>query len=137
MGGTLFALNVSVVICQDNKFLLVKRAEDEEVFPSYWGIPGGEVETTDASLEAALMRECEEEINVSIEDLSLVSNNIVERNNKVILFVVYKAKLHSGTPEPKDGTEAVEWKDIDKARTLNLTPKTLDILELVSSTTGK
>lgn len=132
MSNALFALNVSVVISNDEGFLLIKRAEDEDVFPGYWGIPGGEVEANDASLEEALKRECLEEIEVTIDNLSLISNNIVERNGKLVLYVVYKAKLgaDSKTPKAMDGTDLVEWKSLAQSKELKLTPKTLDMLEL-------
>ncbi len=39
-----FIINVSVLICYENKFLSIKRSITESVFPGYWGIPGGKVD---------------------------------------------------------------------------------------------
>lgn len=130
MSSLPFKVNVSVVIKNNNDVLLIKRADDEEVFPGFWGIPGGTVEPTDGTLENALIRECTEEVGVEIKDIKLVSNNINDRGEKGgALYLVYSASYASGEPKPLDGTAAVEWLGIDKIRELNLTPMTLEIIE--------
>lgn len=129
MRDNMMGVNVSVIILgNDNTFLLIKRAADEEVFPGYWGIPGGTVEKDDERLEAALERECMEEVGIEITDLKPLTNDIVVRGEKCVLYVVYTAKLYRGEPMAKDGTELVAWKDIDEALSLQLTPKTGDLL---------
>lgn len=130
MSSLAFKVNVSVVIKNNDEVLLIKRADDEEVFPGYWGIPGGTVEPTDGTLENALIRECAEEVGVEIKDIKLVSNNINDRGEKGgALYLVYSGSYSSGEPKPLDGTAAVEWSDIKKIRELNLTPMTLEIIE--------
>ena len=124
-----FKVNVSCVIKKDHDFLLIKRADDEEVFPGYWGIPGGTVEPADATLEDALVRECEEEVGVEITNLEIVSNDINDKGDKGALYIVYKADHMTGEPKALDGTAEAKWLSIDDARTLNLTPKTLEMLE--------
>lgn len=126
-----FKVNVSVIIKNDNKeVLLLKRSETEEVFPSFWGIPGGTVEQTDISLEAALERECQEEVNIEITDIKLISNNINNRKGKGgALYLVYEARHSSGIPTPLDGTAEVKWLNIDQIRKLELTPMTLELIE--------
>ncbi len=52
------------LITKDGKVLLVKRADDEENFPSHWALPGGKVEDGEEPDEAAL-REAAEEIGGS------------------------------------------------------------------------
>jgi ADP-ribose pyrophosphatase YjhB (NUDIX family) len=130
MSSLPFKVNVSVVIKKGSDVLLIKRADDEEVFPGYWGIPGGTVEPTDQTLEGALVRECREEVGVEIADIKLVSNNINDKGEKGgALYLVYSATHASGEPKPLDGTAAVEWLDIERIRGLNLTPMTLEIIE--------
>ena len=124
-----FKVNVSCVIKKDYDFLLIKRADDEEVFPGYWGIPGGTVEPADANLEEALVRECAEEVGVEISNLEIVSNDINDKGDKGALYIVYKADHMAGEPKALDGTAEAKWLGIDDARTLNLTPKTLEMLE--------
>lgn len=129
MSHVLFKVNVSVVIRQDNSFLLIKRSDDEEVFPGLWGIPGGTVEPSDATLEDALRRECLEEVGVSIENIRQITNDIHDKGEKGALYIVYEASYVSGDIKPLDGTADVQWLTIDQIRTLDLTPKTLETIE--------
>ena len=123
-----FKINVSIVIKQDDKFLIVKRADDEDVFPGYWGIPGGTVEPEDGTLEAALKRECLEEVGVVVDDFELISNNIVKKVDKAMLYLVYKGSYVDGEPQPLEETSQVEWLTYAEAEGLQLTPFTLEIL---------
>lgn len=132
MSKPLFKVNVSVIIKnQDDEILMIKRADDEEVFPGYWGIPGGTVEPTDASLEAALSRECQEEVGVEIGDILLLSNDISNKgDDRGALYLVYTATYKAGSPKPLDGTAEVKWLNIETIRTLNLTPMTMELIDL-------
>jgi len=134
MSKVLFKVNVSTVIMKDGKFLVIKRADDEEVFPGMWGIPGGTVEPTDANLEAALSRECEEEVGIVIKNSTLIADDIHDKGDKGAIYLVYKSEYQSGEPKPLDGTAEVHWLDIETIRTLQLTPKTLDMIELCQNT---
>ena len=72
-----FIVNVSVVIFnRNNKILLCHRSINEDVFPGFWGIPGGKVDNEDSTLEAGLKREVLEEVGVEIKNIVLLSNNI-------------------------------------------------------------
>lgn len=125
-----FKVNVSVIIRRNDTFLLIKRADDEDIFPGLWGIPGGTVEPTDKDLEAALRRECIEEVDVIIGDTKLISNNINDKGEKGgALYLVYEAMYESGEPKALDGTADVKWLKINDIRNLHLTPMTLDIIE--------
>lgn len=55
---------VRAIICEEDRYLFIHRVREDK---EYWVFPGGGVEDDDASLEAALIRECEEELGVQIE----------------------------------------------------------------------
>lgn len=129
MSRILFKVNVSAVIRQDNTFLLIKRAEDEDVFPGLWGVPGGTVEPSDATLEDALRRECLEEVGISIDNIDLVTNDVHDKGEKGAIYIVYTATYSSGEVRPLDGTADAQWLTIEQIRKLKLTPKTLEIIE--------
>jgi 8-oxo-dGTP pyrophosphatase MutT (NUDIX family) len=129
MSRILFKVNVSTVIRQDDKFLLIKRADDEEVFPGLWGIPGGTVEPTDATLEDALQRECLEEVGITVDNIRSITNDIHDKGEKGALYIVYEASYASGEVKPLDGTADAQWLTIEQIRELGLTPKTLEIIE--------
>lgn len=130
MKQLLFKINVSIIIKNHNKFLIIKRADTEEVFPGYWGIPGGTVEPEDSNLEMALVRECKEEVGITVTNLQLISNNIVKKEDKAQLYLIYVGNHHSGEPQPLDGTSKIAWMTYDEITQLQLTPHTLEILGL-------
>ena len=127
-----FKINVSIVIQNDDKFLLIKRSESEDIFPGYWGIPGGTVESEDLNLEAALMRECIEEVGITITNLQLISNNIVKKENIAVLYLVYSGHHQSGIPEALDSVSEVAWKTYNEAAKLKLTPHILEIIKRIN-----
>jgi len=129
MSKILFKVNVSTIIRQADTFLLIKRADDEDIFPGLWGIPGGTVEPTDASLEDALQRECLEEVGISVDNIRPITNDIHDKGDKGALYIVYEASYASGEVKPLDGTAEAKWLTIDQIRNLDLTPKTLEIIE--------
>jgi ADP-ribose pyrophosphatase YjhB (NUDIX family) len=130
MSSPLFKVNVSAVVKKDGKFLLIKRSEQEMVFPGHWGIPGGTVEETDKTLEDALSREFMEEVGIKIRLTRVISDNIVKRSDKTMLYIVYEAVHVAGEPRALEDTDAVEWKTYDEAAVLTLTPQTLEMLAL-------
>lgn len=131
--NNIFIINVSLLIFYKKKFLCIKRSMTESVFPGYWGIPGGKVENIDDSLEAAIKRECMEEIGIVINTpLCLISNNIVYKNNKNILYMVFVTECMIIPISYKIGSEVEEigWKTYEEIRVLEkVTPKTVDIIK--------
>ena len=126
-----FIINVSILIFYENKFLFIKRSLTESVFPGYWGIPGGKVENFDISLEDAARRECLEEIGIKIDTpLRMISNNIVAKDNKNVLYLVFVTHLIL-FPICHIGEEVVEisWKSYEEIIQLEkITPKTLELI---------
>jgi len=125
----LFKVNVSVLIFKKDKILVQKRAQNEEMFPGLWGIPGGTVEITDNSLEEALFREVDEEVGIKIKNLKIIQNNLRVNELYGTLYIVYIADYLSGKAIPKDGTEDVLWINLDTMGNFEFTPKTFDIIK--------
>ncbi len=130
MSYSSFKVNVSAVIKNSSgEVLMVRRSDDEEVFPGHWGIPGGTVEPTDRDLESALRRECTEEVGIDIDTIQPLANNIRSQDGRASLYIVYTAEYKDGTPMALDGTAEVAWLALDAIRNLRLTPSTLDNIE--------
>jgi mutator protein MutT len=55
-----------VVIKSKERFLLVRRAEDDDIFPGKWQNPGGKVELGER-LEEAARRELQEETGLEVD----------------------------------------------------------------------
>ena len=59
-------------IVSNNKFLLVKRADNDTFYPGVWEIPGGKLEFGEAT-ETGLRRELKEEVGLEVEIISPIS----------------------------------------------------------------
>src|SRR5680860_1421288 len=70
---------VRAVIIKDGKILLIKRTKPGLV---YWVIPGGGVEAGETN-EDALIRECKEELGISIKIKELIMDIFSEKEETV------------------------------------------------------
>ena len=57
-------MRVRAMIVDKKRILLIKRTKQEN---QYWVFPGGGVETFDSSPETALLRECQEELGMTVK----------------------------------------------------------------------
>lgn len=127
-------INVSVIVVQDNKVLLMQRSLTDDYFAGAWGIPGGYMEDFENTLEETAKREVKEELGVDIIPDQILFNN---RNNETeTLYLVYTAKLanESDYPDgPKVSEEAndYKWASKEDLDILDFTPYTKDRLEKV------
>lgn len=63
------ALSIDALIVQDNKILLINRAN--EPFKSFWALPGGHVDW-DETITNAIHREVKEETNLDVKKVTLM-----------------------------------------------------------------
>ena len=86
-----------------------------------WSLPGGAVEKGE-TLEQAVIRECKEETNLTIEVEGIVAVNeaFFENRGHHSLFMTYKAKVVEGVIQIlyKTEIEEVKWIDIENANQL-------------------
>lgn len=81
---------VTTGILRDNDlFLIIKRNEDDELFPGAWEFPGGHLEEKE-TLKECLKRELQEEIDFVLETEPIITNyydNIKEKDGKLIHYL--------------------------------------------------
>lgn len=66
MSNPLQVISVILVIRCQNKFLLVQRSEEDDIFPSFWQNMGGKIEVGE-TVEKAISREMMEEVGLKLE----------------------------------------------------------------------
>jgi 8-oxo-dGTP diphosphatase len=61
----------SIVINENNQYLVLKRHEKDENDPNFWDLPGGGIDTNE-NLTEAIKREITEEANLSVDEVNLI-----------------------------------------------------------------
>lgn len=68
MADPLQIVSVIVLLRYKGKFLLVKRSEDDDIFPGFWQNMGGKIEIGE-TVEKAVVREVKEEVGLNVEGI--------------------------------------------------------------------
>ncbi len=103
------ATGVAVLVLEDERVLLGRRAGTTSSRPGFWALPGGYVEFDEDFLSAA-RREVREETGLEIEVRSIVNVSMSYLSRELhALTVVVAASPLGGALRPDDGLDAVEW----------------------------
>jgi 8-oxo-dGTP diphosphatase len=111
----------ALLVGTDGKVLLGLRAPWKPTWPSYWDTIGGRVETGE-SLDAALVREVEEEVGVVPAEFSLIAS-VAERRPDLYgaaLHHIYAVTAWNGG-EPTNASDEhteIRWFTIDEMHRL-------------------
>lgn len=105
---------VSFVIPHDggDRFLIVKRPEDDEDLPGYWGLPASSV-TQGETYTDAVERAGKEKLGVTLEVTGFVGRGNIERDSYLLHMELFETGIMVGTPrvpQNGDGTQYVEWR---------------------------
>lgn len=106
---------VAAAIRRDGRLLVAQRSRPTEL-AGKWELPGGKVETGEREDEA-LVRECREELGVSLAVEDRIGADVVIDADWVLR--VYAARILAGEPQPlehldlrwvnSDGLPALDW----------------------------
>ena len=128
---------VRAIICEGDKYLFIHRVREDR---EYWVFPGGGVEAEDATLESALIRECEEELGVLVEVGELFTKTYFtmdgeEQEQHIYFCSIVSGEIGTGQgPEYQEGTGyegsfEVEWVHITEMKDKHILPEEVkDIL---------
>lgn len=117
-------VGVGAVIVQDRRIVLIQRANEPS--KGKWTIPGGLVDLAE-SLEAAVMREAQEETGLVASDpalLDVVSNVDIDEQGKVKYhYVIIDYLVHVKSLEAKAASDAADlrWVPLGEVECYNLT----------------
>lgn len=116
---------VGAAIVRSGQVLACERAEPEAL-AGRWEFPGGKVEPGETEA-VALVRECEEELDVAIEVGSRVGDDIVLGHGGAVLRV-YLAKLLRGEPKALEHA-SLRWLSVDELNSVDWLPADAPIVE--------
>ncbi len=127
-------LSVTGIIIKDNKFLITRRSENEKAFPGQWTVPGGKIEVDDYEsrpkdtghhwynvFEAALRREIEEEVGLSVSNIRYLTSMAFFRSDGIPTIIVSLYADHaSGEVSLCPALTEYRWVTLKEAKDYNL-----------------
>jgi 8-oxo-dGTP pyrophosphatase MutT (NUDIX family) len=147
MDKELHRIAITCIIYNDEgKFLVTKRSMAKKAHPGRWTIPGGGLNTDDytskpqtngnagwyGAVEAALLREIQEEVNVTIGKANyLLDLTFIRPDGIPVLVLSYYAPYVSGEVKLDEDTVDFRWVTLDDAKELDLIEGIYDELEEV------
>lgn len=113
---------VAVIRRDDGRILLLKRREDETVYPGFYTFPGGKAEGND-TITQTLKKEVKEECGLDLEPgFILIKEKAIGRpdgqTSKSLSFLCTAKNPSDVVVDKADFTDYV-WVDLDELRELN------------------
>jgi ADP-ribose pyrophosphatase YjhB (NUDIX family) len=96
-----------------DRFLAVRRPEDDEDLPGAWGLPATTLRPEEVHAEAVL-RVGRDKLGVELEVVRELERGSLERPEGPLRMRLFEARIREGTPtvpqEGGQGTQYVEWR---------------------------
>ena len=124
---------VTALIWRGEEFLICLRPPDKPN-PLRWEFVGGKAEKGE-SLEAALIRECREELDVEIKVNDIFAETDHEYPDITIHLTLFNAEIVSGEPKMLVHRD-LKWITPDRIPEFNFCPADKDILEKITEKYG-
>lgn len=129
-------LGVGAIIIQDDRLLLVRRANPP--LQGEWSLPGGLVEIGETTREA-VRREIFEETGLEIEPLQLVEvfeRILRDEEGRIeyhFVLVDYLCRLISGEVHAGSDVSDVRWSKLDELESLAVASETCEVIRKAAS----
>ena len=128
-------VGVGVVVMKDEQILLIRRTMAPEI--GKWSIPAGYLDYGEDPAETAVRETFEEtNLHVEIEKLLNVYHNPPSAGGATV-FIMYQAKLLSGTPQAGDDADAVGFFSLDNLPEIAFASTKEIIQQLIDVASGK
>ena len=137
-----------IIYNDEGKYLVTKRSPHKKVHPGKWTVPGGGLSTDDytntpqthgnagwyGAIEKALLREVQEEVNVTIgKALYLLDLTFIRPDGIPVIVLSYYAPYVSGEVKIDDDATEYKWATFSEAKELDLIPGIIDEIEMVDN----
>ena len=120
---------VAALIWKEDKFLICQRPKDK-ARALLWEFVGGKVERGE-SKEEALIRECQEELDVTLKVGEEFMNVTHEYPDVIVHLTLFNATIASGTPKKLEHND-LKWITREEIPNYAFCPADVEILERIS-----
>jgi len=100
--------------------LLIAKRQDHQFMPGFWELPGGKIKNGE-SLEQAMTRELNEELNIQVIKLSIRQSMCHQYKDRMVELNIYNIDEYKNSPIGAEGQE-INWVNIDKLTNYELLP---------------
>ena len=107
---------VGVLLNNDHEVLIALRPAESHQ-GGLWEFPGGKVEEGE-SVECALTREFEEELGISVQACTGLTQIKHEYADKSVMLDVLRIERSSGIPQGREG-QVIEWRALSELKALD------------------
>lgn len=111
---------VGAIIQNHEKEVLCALRSKDMSMPMMWEFPGGKIEEGE-SIGDAIVREIKEELDCSIEFISLFNDYTHEYEKVIVNLITVRCNLINGTPKISEHAKLL-WLPVDYLETLNWAP---------------
>ena len=125
---------VAGLIWKDGKFMICQRPENK-ARALLWEFVGGKVEKGE-SREDALIRECKEELDVTVKPLDVFCTVDHVYPDITIRLVLFNAEIVSGEPKLLEHAD-LKWISADEIDNYEFCPADKEILEKIKCSTAR
>ena len=117
---------VAALIWDSDRFMICQRPENK-ARALLWEFVGGKVEAGE-SKEEALIRECKEELNVTVDVKDVFMDVVHEYPDITVHLTLFNASIKKGTPEKIEHND-IKWIKIEEIPKFDFCPADVDILK--------
>lgn len=117
---------VAAIIVSGNRFLACQRPADKDQ-GMLWEFVGGKVEAGETKPQA-LIRECREELGITLKVCSQFTEVIHTYPEKTVDLTAFFAEIESGTPQKLEHND-IRWLTLDESKNYQFCPADIEILE--------
>ena len=119
---------VAALIWEENKFLICQRPANK-ARPLMWEFVGGKVESGETK-EQALVRECKEELDITLQTFGEFFSVIHEYPDITVRLTLFNAVVKLGEPRLLEHN-GLCWIDIDQAHKYEFCPADVELIDKI------
>ena len=120
---------VGVLLNDDHEVLIALRPAESHQ-GGLWEFPGGKVEEGE-SVECALNREFEEELGISVQVCTELTQIMHEYADKSVMLDVWRIEKSSGTPQGREG-QVIEWRALSRLKAVDFPKANEGIIRILN-----
>jgi 8-oxo-dGTP diphosphatase len=124
-------INVTAAIIRDGGKVLICQRPKSKSCELLWEFPGGKIEAGETD-EQCLIRECQEELGITIKVLSLFSEVTFDYPQRTVHINFYICEIVDGTLQKKEHND-IRWTSPDQFDKFDFCPADNEVISIIKN----